>query len=500
MIEKEKQMEKFKAYMKQMSDLGHAIMLIDWDLKTGAPKNAAPAHISALTNLSTQQFEMSVSDEMGAFLEEVEAHPERFDEVSIWAAKKLRKDYDATKNIPTALYSKFVRLTSESEHVWEKAKNNNDFAGFKPYLEEIVTTLKEMAHYRNPNQKPYDVLLDDFEPGLTSDEITLIFRELRDGIVPLVEEIKEKEQIDDRMLIGHFSKAEQEKLAYFILDYMGYQMDSGKLSESEHPFTTGTAPFDVRLTTHYMLDDARSSLFSVLHEGGHGIYEQNINPAFEATPLATGTSMGIHESQSRFYENIIGRNKAFWVPIYGEVQKIIPGYKDVDLDTFYRGINKVTPSLIRTEADELTYSLHVILRFELEKALFEGSLEVKDLPEAWREKMKHYLGVVPETDTEGVLQDTHWAGGAFGYFPSYALGNVYGAQFMQQIEKEEGPLEDLLAKGELGCITNWLNKHIHQYGAAKTPIEIIRESCHEGINTRPLIRYFEEKYKKLYHL
>ncbi len=493
-------MNKFKEYMQCMSDLGHAVMLMDWDLKTGAPKNAASAHISAITNLSTKQFEMSISDEMGAFLEEVEAHPEKFDEVSIWAAKKLRKDYDATKNIPTNLYSQFVRLTSEGEQAWEKAKNNNDFLRFKPYLEEIVATLKEMVHYRNPTQKPYDVLLDDFEPGLTSDDITVIFKELRDGIVPLVEAIKEKPQIDDKMFIGQFSKEEQEKLAYFMLDYMGYQMVSGKLAESEHPFTTGTAPYDVRITTHYMMEDARSSLFSVLHEGGHGIYEQNINPAFVGTPLATGTSMGIHESQSRFYENIIGRNKAFWLPIYGKVQDIIPAYKNIDLDSFYRGINKVTPSLIRTEADELTYSLHVILRFELEKALFDGSLEVKDLPEAWREKMKHYLGIVPQTDAEGVLQDIHWAGGAFGYFPSYALGNVYGAQFMKQIEKEEGSIENILAKGELGYITKWLNRNIHQYGAAKTPVEIIKASCHEGINTQPLIQYFNEKYKKIYNL
>lgn len=312
-------MEKFKTYMQQMSDLEHAIMLLDWDLKTGAPKNAASTHISAITNLSTQQFEMSISDEMGEFLECIEANPDAYDEMSKLAAKKLRKNYNATKNMPTSLYSKFVRLTSESEHIWEKAKNNNDFKSFKPYLEEIVTTLKEMAHYRNPDIKPYDVLLDDFEPGLTSNEITEIFKGLRDGIVPLVEAIKEKPSIDDSIFRGHFSKAQQEKLAYFILDYMGYNKDSGKLSESEHPFTTGTAPFDVRITTHYLLDDARSSLFSVLHEGGHGIYEQNINPAFQGTPLATGTSMGIHESQSRFYENIIGRNKAFWLPIYKEI-------------------------------------------------------------------------------------------------------------------------------------------------------------------------------------
>lgn len=492
--------EKFKAYMQQMSDLEHAIMLLDWDLKTGAPKNAADTHISAITSLSTRNFEMSISDEMGAFLEDVEARPQAYDEISILAAKKLRKDYNMTKNIPTSLYSKFVRLTAESEHAWESAKNNNDFAAFKPYLEEIVVTLKEIAHYRNPNMKPYDVLLDEYEPGVTSDEITEIFKGLREGIVPLVEAIKEKPAIDDSLFIGHFDKRAQEKLAYFILDYMGYNMASGKLSESEHPFTTGTAPYDVRITTNYLLNDARSSLFSVLHEGGHGIYEQNINPAFRGTPLATGTSMGIHESQSRFYENIIGRHKAFWKPIYSKVQEIIPAYQKIDLETFYRGINKVTPSLIRTEADELTYSLHVILRFELEKALFDGSLEVKDLPAAWHDKMKQYLGVVPHTDAEGVLQDTHWAGGAFGYFPSYALGNVYGAQFMRQIEKEQGPLEELLSKGELGLITNWLETNIHQYGASKSPIELIKASCHEGINIQPLLQYFETKYKDLYHL
>lgn len=494
-------LEAFENYIHKMNDLSHAAMLLSWDLKTKAPKNASDSHISALTTLSTEVFKMSTDEELRGYIEDIENHEKELDEVTVGMAKKLKKEYVRSKNIPTALYSQFVALTSKAEYVWEGAKRQNDFNSFQPYLEQIVELSKEMAHYIDPTQKAYDVLLEDFEPGIKSDQLTVIFEELRKGVVPLVEAIKTKAPIDDSQFYGHFDKEEQRKIAHYLLKQIGYNMDSGRLDESEHPFTIGTAPFDVRITTHYLKEDARSSIFSVLHEGGHGIYEQNINPRLKGTPLATGTSMGIHESQSRLYENIIGRSKAFWAPLYEEVIKIIPQYKALDLEDFYRGINRIEPSLIRTEADELTYNLHIILRFELEMALFNNEIKVKDLPEAWRYKMKKYLGVVPETDAEGVLQDTHWAGGAFGYFPSYALGNVYGAQFVHQIEKEKGySLESLLQRGQLDTVSHWLKEHIHQYGALKTPSQLIREACGEDINVRPLLTYYQNKYTQLYKL
>lgn len=495
-------LKQFKSYVKKMNDYGHAAGILSWDMETKMPTKGADAHISAITTLSTESFRMNVSDEMKSYLDTL-SKPEEMaglDEISRKMVESIKESYEESKNIPEDLYARYVEITSKSQHAWGSAKHASDFETMKPYFEEMISLNKSMAHYINPDKAPYDVLLNKYEKRIDATTITRLFNELKEGVMPLVEAIKGKPVFDETVLKGDFSKANQETLGHYLLDVIGYSKEAGRLDESEHPFTIGNAPYDVRITTNYDLTDLRSSAFSILHEGGHGIYEQHINPALIGTTLNTGTSMGIHESQSRFYENIIGRNYHFWTNHYDKVKEIFPSYKAISLDTFYRGMNVVAPSLIRTEADELTYNLHIIIRFELEKALFEGSLQVQDLPVAWYDKMKAYLGVVPESHKEGVLQDIHWAGGMFGYFPSYALGNIYGGQFLMQIEKEVGHIDDLLAKGELGQITNWLKTYVHEFGAMKDPVQIIQEACNSSLDAKPILKYYTDKYTKLYKL
>ncbi|MGL4738866.1 MAG: carboxypeptidase M32 [Cellulosilyticaceae bacterium] len=491
-----------KEQVKKIGDYRHAAMILSWDMETHMPKKGADAHISALTTLSGEAFKMSVSEEMRDQLEALRV-PERYkelDAVDQAMVEHLYEEYLQCKNIPSALYERYVETSSRSQNTWLKAKHEADFDKMKPYFEEMIALQKEMAHYINPTKDPYDVLLDTYEKGITADKITDLFDALKEGTVPLIEAIGKKGIVDEQPFVGDFDKVRQQTFAHYLLDVMGYDLEAGRLDESEHPFTIGEAPYDVRITTHYDLRDIRSSAFSVIHEGGHAIYEQQIMPKLIGTGLATGTSMGIHESQSRFFENIIGRSKAFWTCHYPKVQEIFPQFKQMDLETFYKGNNIVKPSLIRTEADELTYNLHVIIRFELERDLFSGKLAVADLPEAWHAKMKHYLGVVPTSHTDGVLQDTHWPSGMFGYFPSYALGNIYGGQFLEALVGALGPIETLIHEGRLDQVRAWLGKHIHQYGKMKTPTQIVEELCGTGLDAQPIIRYYTKKYSQIYEL
>ncbi|MBQ6632174.1 MAG: carboxypeptidase M32, partial [Romboutsia sp.] len=456
-----------------------------------------------LTMLSSKAFELSVSDEMRDFLDNL-TNPEIFnnlDSISKKMISECKKQYDDNKNIPPKLYSKYIQVVSQCEQDWQKAKSDNDFKSMIPYLNEIIELTKEMYSYSKPNVDTYNALLDDYEKGITENQLDVLFKELKEGTIPLIEAISKKDKVNQHIFKGYYPIHLQEKISNYFLNVINFDFNSGCLSQSEHPFTTDiNSPYDVRITTNYDINDIRSSLFSVLHEGGHALYEQHISPKLVGTRLNSGTSMGIHESQSRFYENIIGRNLSFWKKHYDKIGEILPSYSNISLDKFYKGINDVTPSLIRIDADELTYNLHVIIRFELEKALFSGDLNVNDLPTTWNDKMKKYLGVVPLDDTTGVLQDCHWYGGLFGYFPSYSLGNIYSGQFLSQIEKELGPIDYLIENDRLCDISNWLKVNIHQYGLMKSPTEIIKDSCNSVIDTKPIIKYYTDKYSKIYNL
>ena len=495
-----KKLTEFKEYLTKIEHLNSAIGVLYWDMRVGIPKKAIPYRGEVLGYLSGEEYKLQTSDKMKEFIEYFKS-VDGLDHITKSMVKNAEKNYNQTKKIPEDRYKEYVILSSKSEAAWEEAKEKSDFNIFKPYLEKVVEFKKEFINYWGYDKNKYDTLLDFYEPGITVEKLDKVFGEVRDAIVSLLKRIQESGQdINCDFFNKSFKKEEQEAFSVYVLEKMGYDFEAGRLDESVHPFTINFDNKDVRITTHYYENDFKSALFSCIHEGGHALYEQDIPDDLKGTMLGTGVSMGIHESQSRFYENIIGRSKAFWKYFYDEAKKRFPQFKEVSLEDFYRGINKVEPSLIRTEADELTYSLHVIIRYEIEKALINGDIEVSDLPKVWNEKYKEYIGVEPKNDGEGVLQDMHWSDGSFGYFPSYALGNLYGAQFLNKLSEEVPSFYEDIEKGQLKTIHNWLKENIHRHGAVYTPEELIKKVTKEELNAKYFIDYLNKKYSEVYNL
>ncbi|NOU99085.1 carboxypeptidase M32 [Paenibacillus planticolens] len=495
-------LESFKAYVRKMKQYEEAIALIYWDMRTGAPKKGIETRSEVVGELSTEVFRMSTSDEMGGYLAffTQPAELEQLDAISKKMVLECKKEYDRSKKIPAEKYQAYVVLTSQSESAWEDAKHNSDWASFQPYLEKIVAATQEFIELWGYEGHKYNTLLDMYEPGMTVEKLDEVFGALREKAVPLLQRIQASPNQPDRSFLDQqFEISKQKQFSLSILKQMQYDFEAGRLDETVHPFATALNPGDVRITTRYLLNDITSALFGTIHEGGHALYEQNISKDLVGTNLCTGTSMGIHESQSRFWENVIGRSKSFWDRYYGELQTTFsPQIDNVDVDTFYKAINHIEPSLIRIEADELTYNLHIMIRYELEKGLFNGTIAVADLPQAWNAKYEEYLGVTPANDGEGVLQDVHWSGGSFGYFPSYALGNMYAAQFTQTLRQELPAFDSLIAEGNLAPIKEWLTDKVYKHGKLLTPNEIIREVTGEELNPDYLVQYLEEKYKSVY--
>ncbi|MFD2616701.1 carboxypeptidase M32 [Terrilactibacillus laevilacticus] len=491
-------------YVKKMMDFNEAIALAAWDMRTGAPKNGIGQRSEVVGTLSDEVFKRSISDEMKGYIDALSdpAVQDSLSERTRRSVEKSREEYNRNVNIPPEENKAYIILQTTAESVWEEAKEKSDFSLLQPYLEKMVDYKKRFIRYwGEKGGSKYNTLLDLYEPGITVDIIDRVFKQLREGIVPLVKQIAEKKQPQTAFLNEHFPKEKQREFSIHMLKKMGYDFHSGRLDETMHPFEITLNPGDVRVTTHYLEDDFQSAIFGTIHEGGHALYEQHISKDLIGTPLCTGTSMGIHESQSLFFENVVGRSYAFWEAHYGELKSYSSGqFDDVSLDDFYRAINVSKPSFIRIHADELTYPLHIMVRYELEKGLFDGDLHVKDLPGVWNEKMKEYLGIVPTNDREGVLQDIHWPGGDFGYFPSYALGYVYAAQFKHRMLKDIPDFDHQLKNGNIDAIRSWLTKHIHQYGSLKKPLEIILDTTGENINASYLINYLNEKYKEVYGL
>lgn len=491
----------FKEYIKTMEITKQAIDLIYWDKLVCMPKKAVEGRAEVIGLLSEKLFNQQTSKEMREFLKFFKENSDGLSQVDKAMIKRLDKEYNETKKIPVERYKEFVILTSKSEAAWEEAKYKNDFNIFKPYLSKVVNFQKEFVGYWGYKDHKYNTLLDKYEEGITVEVLDKVFGDLRDALVELLNKIKNsKITINSDLLNSSYDKERQKELSLYALKLIGFDMEAGRLDESTHPFTTNFTNKDVRLTTHYYEHDLLSALFSTIHEGGHGIYEQNISDDLQNTWLSTGASMGIHESQSRFYENIIGRSEEFLRYLYPKFKELFKNFDKIDFNEFYKVVNKVEPSLIRTEADELTYSLHVIIRYEIEKALFSDEITVEDLPEVWKKKYKEYLGVEPDTDSLGVLQDMHWSDGSFGYFPSYALGNLYGAQIFNTMKKDIPDVYELISKGDIISITKWLKDNVHKYGSLYSPKELIFKVTGEELNSQYFIDYLEEKYSKLYSI
>lgn len=479
------------------------LSLIQWDQETYMPKGAISSRSDQIETLSgiihkeatSTKFRSALSKlidiKSGKILQN-NLKPEQKAALREW-----KRDFVHATALPDAFVEAFSRISSEGMYIWQEAKQKNNFSLFLPHLEKIIDMSRKKADLIGYKDHPYDALLDEYEPEMTTKEVAAIFNNLRTSLTDLLKQIEKKKQINDDFLWGNFSKTKQNEFNETLMNALCFDRTNGRLDLSEHPFSSSSHPTDSRITTRIHLPYLMSNIRSVMHEIGHALYEMGLPQEQFGTPLGEAISLGIHESQSRWWETRIGLSKAFW-------KRYFPSLKDhfktklnnVTLDSFYRAINKVTPSMIRVEADEVTYPLHVILRFELEKSLIEGSLKPKEIPEAWNAKMKDLLGITPKNDVEGCLQDVHWSMGALGYFPTYALGNLFAAQFFEAFEKEFPKWESQM--DDLTFVKEWLKSNIHRHGRRYTSRELVKKVSGKNFSAAPFVTYLGKKYQEIY--
>ncbi|SDL67997.1 carboxypeptidase M32 [Sediminibacillus halophilus] len=487
----------FLELLKEQKAYQEALALIQWDLRTKIPPKGVDQRSEVIGFLSQKVYQIATSEKMKHFIDSLKGKASS--QIIQRSLEECEEAYDRNRKIPEVEFKEFTMLQSKSESLWQEAREKGDFKLLQPYLEKLVEYNKKFAEYWGYEKNRYDALLHVYEPGVTTELLDKVFPDLRRSLTGLLKRITASDRKPNSAILQkHFPKQDQEKFTLEILKRMGYDFSAGRLDETVHPFAIAINPKDVRVTTRYDENDFRMAVFGTIHEGGHALYEQNIDQALAQTPLADGTSMGIHESQSLFWENFVARSEAFWENHFSLFQDIAPDdFSTISFSDFYRAVNEVKPSLIRIEADELTYCLHIMVRYELEKALINDEIEVKDLPGLWNQKMEDYLGIRPSSDREGVLQDIHWAAGDFGYFPSYALGYMYAAQFHQKL-KETMDVESAIRSGDFASVKNWLGENIHQYGKLKKPLEILRDVTEEGLNPEYLVEHLQSKYASIY--
>jgi len=492
-------LQKLDLLQRKQLAYSHAMGMISFDGATVAPSGTAANRAETLGILSEEMYKLSTGEETVALLDELHAQKDTLGEKNRRIVELVHKDIEDMRKIPMEEYIAYQKLCVESEDVWKKAKETNNFPLFAPYLEKLIDFTKRIAHYTRPDMPVYDALLDQYEKGLTREACNAFFSKLRENIVPLIHKINEKPQVDDSFLQGHFPLDQQRKLSDYLMQIIGLDRAHCGIAETEHPFTTGFTKYDVRITTHYYEEDFASSMYSVIHEGGHALYDLHPADDLAYTVLGGGVSMGVHESQSRFYENIIGRSEAFIALISPKLRELFPNLANVSDEMLYKAFNKAQPSLIRTEADELTYCLHIMVRYELEQLLMEDKLTVAELPAMWNKLYKEYLGVDVPNDSQGVLQDTHWSGGMFGYFPSYALDSAYGAQILHKM-REDIDVDALITANNIAPINQWLDEHIWQYGSLYEPGKLIEKVFGTSFDPTYYTDYLKEKFSRIYGL
>jgi carboxypeptidase Taq len=499
----ETNLAQLKNTLNEYTDLRKAMSLLVWDRETYMPPGGASERGDQLATLTRIAHLKFVSQEVGQLLEDLKPYANELDPDSDDARliKVTTRLYKKRSMVPANLLADIAKATSDAHLVWEKAREEANFNEFQPHLEKIVALRRQYAQCFKPYNHVYDPLLDDYEPGLKTVDVQNIFAAFKPQQVELVRAISKRPQIDDSFLHQNYNEKDQWDFGVEVITRFGFDWHRGRQDKSTHPFTQSHGVGDVRITTRFLQDFFPSAFFSTTHECGHGLYAQGIDVNLSRTPLDNGASMSIHESQSRLYENIVGRSLQFWTHFYPRLLEYFPSQLgDVPLDTFYKAINKVEPSMVRVEADEATYNLHIMLRLELEIALIEGQLQVKDLPEAWNNAMQDYLGITPANDAQGVLQDIHWSSGLFGYFPTYALGNLVGAQLWEKLITDIPDMLDQIQQGEFESLTAWMKDKIHRHGAKFEPQELVQRITGSKIDPDAYMRYLTNKYSDVYEL
>jgi carboxypeptidase Taq len=496
-------LQRLKARLSEYVDLQHAAAVLDWDQQTYMPAAAAAERGEQVATLVKLAHHILTADETGQLIETAQkelagADPDG-DEVRLLRA--VSRDFDHDRKIPPELVAEIARVTATAHEAWVQARTEKRFTAFQPHLEKIVDLKRQVAACFGPQDSPYDPLLDEYEPGMKAAQVREVFSELKRDLVPLVKAIATKPEIDDSILRQSFDEQKQWDFGVEVIKRFGYDFNRGRQDKVIHPFCTTFGIDDVRLTTRLQRNYLPSALMGTMHESGHGLYEQGFRRDLARTPLATATSLGVHESQSRMWENLVGRSRGFWKHFYPSLQAVFSEQLgQSDLETFYRAINKVKPSFVRVEADEVTYNLHTMLRFEIEVDLLENRLSVKDASEAWNAKFKEYFGMEVPDESLGILQDVHWSAGYIGYFPTYTLGNIASVQFYAKAVHDVPTIPADIERGEFGGLLGWLRTNIHQHGRKFMPGELIERVTGGPLNSGPYVAYLKHKYSEIYQL
>ena len=492
--------QRLRRLLGELHDLEKAASLLSWDEETKMPPGGAASRAEQRATLNRLAHELQTAPEIGELLEELRPFEEEHEDDSFEASliRVARRDYEKAMRVPSDLRAELSRASSRGYRAWLAAREHEDYGTLLPHIEHQLELRREYVACFDPPDDPYDVLLDDYEPGMKTEEVEAIFDQLKAALLPMLRAVADVGPVDDSCLHGRFPREGQLRFSYQVLSRWGMDRESWRLDRTVHPFATSMSPSDIRLTTN-LQEESLHGVLSCLHEFGHGIYERQVDPMYVRSPLAHGVSAAFHESQSRMWENLVGRNIATWRYFYPALQAEFPDhFADVSLETFHRALNKVQPSLRRVDADEVSYCLHIILRFELERELLSDDVSVRELPDAFDAKMREYLGLQPPDVTRGVLQDVHWSDVSFGYFPTYALGNVISVQLWQRAAAELGDLEEQFERGEFTPLREWLHENVHRYGRAFTPQELLQRAVGGGLDAAPYLAYLERKLGELY--
>jgi len=492
--------EELRRRLGEIHDLEKAAGLLSWDEETKMPPAGAAARAEQRATLNRIAHELQVGPELGGLLEELRAFEEAHDYESFEASlvRVARRDFEKASRIPPDLRAELTRAGSLGYRAWLHAREEEDYAIMLPHLEHNLELRREYIRCFDVHGDPYDVLLDDYEPGMKTSEVEAIFDQLKAALVPMLRAVADRPSVDDSCLHGRFPRSAQRRFSLSVLERWGMDGAAWRLDRTVHPFAMSMSPSDIRLTTNFH-EDSLHGILSCLHEFGHGVYERQVEAQYERTPLGHGVSAALHESQSRMWENLVGRSLSTWKFFYPQLQQELPEqFAAVPLERFHRALNKVQPSLRRVDADEVTYCLHIILRFELEREVLYGTVEPRDLPEAFDAKMREYLGLQPPDLSHGVLQDVHWSDMGLGYFPTYALGNVVSVQLWERAIADLGDLDEQFERGEFAPLREWLGTHVHRHGRAFTPQELLQRAVGGPMDPAPYLGYLERKLGELF--